>query len=161
MAKLTTEQLTQELFRRALITSSGITREFCESLANLILRYDLKLTMDSFTSDGVVLTDADGRSVGVYQSVVQNGYMRSDKEPYTDIIIIESSGIFLGWLQADRVQVSDGGFAVGVKSLMKIPNDVFQFAQPCPHLSEYGGMWLEDETAWECFGCGKTIPELV
>lgn len=160
MAIYQQDELAEKLHQRLLIVKPTTDFDFCMSLAALISRSGIELTMNSFTPNGVVINDFDGRTVGLYRCSSQNGYLLSEAAPYTEVIVVDVAGMVIGWLDSRRVNVSGDSFTIGTDSLMKMPKE-FAFRQPCPHLAEFGGLWRHEESAWECFGCGVVIPDLI
>lgn len=154
---LSQEDLARELHARALDRGRNDTSEFSEALARLIFRYDADLNFDSFKDDrGVQIVDIAGRTVAMYPVTLIDGSIRCERSPFTDVLVLVDGAMVLGWLKAEEVTEVDSMFAVSPKSLHPMPSE-FDFAQGCPHMAVHGGLWHEDEDAWECFGCGEML----
>jgi hypothetical protein len=124
---------------------------------SLVERYGLDVQMDDFTADGVVVHDAHDRKVGAAFGVVRGGLVHTGK-PYADIMVIGTrDGLLIGWLQAEKMTDANDRFLVSLQALNPMPTK-FDFAQPCPHMSVYGGYLDNEENNWRCFGCDKIIP---
>jgi hypothetical protein len=155
---LSVEQLTEELHSRALDRGRNDTSEFSGALARLIFKYDADLNFDSFKDDrGVQIIDRAGRSVGLYPVAVIDGSIRCERSVYTDVLVLADGPMTLGWITRSEVsEVDPDIFVVGPKSVHQMPTE-FDFAQACPHMAVYGGVWLNMDEVWECFGCGEHL----
>ena len=124
---------------------------------SLVERYGLDVAMDNMTADGVVVHDFQDRKVGAAFGVVRGGLVHTGK-PYADIMVIGTrDGLLIGWLQAEKMTDANDRFLVSLQALNPMPAK-FDFAQPCPHMSVYGGYLDNEENNWRCFGCDKIIP---
>lgn len=161
--ELSPEQLAEELYRRALDRGRhDETREFNEALSRLIFRYDVDLNFESFDDPrGVVLRDVMDRGVAAYPVVRIDDRIRCAKQVYSDVCVLVDGKVPIGWVSSTEVtKVDETMFTVNVRSLHEMP-ETFDFAQACPHMSVYGGVYLPDENAWECFGCGKLLARVL
>lgn len=156
---LTGEELAQELHRRALIRTHKDSLEMCRAQAHLVEQYDYQLVVDSFTPKGLELIDESGRTVGTYDVVTNEGYIRSYKPKHTDVAILVQGGMVLGWTSHVE-DLQENGFSLNAKSL-KPMTKVFDFAEPCPHLSVHGGWFDTEEGGWFCFGCSRILPSVL
>lgn len=126
-------------------------------ISSLISRYNLDLNVDNMVREGVVVADLNGRKVGAAFGMVRGGLVHTGK-PYADIMVIGTKdGLMIGWLQADKMTDANDRFLVSLQALNPMPVK-FDFAQPCPHMSVYGGYLDVEEQNWRCFGCDKIIP---
>jgi hypothetical protein len=108
-------------------------------------------------SEGVVVHDQANRSIGITYGLIRGIFVHTGT-PYADIMVIGTKdGILLGWIQSDKMTDANDRFLVSVKALNPMPT-TFNFAQPCPHMSVYGGYLDNIEKNWRCFGCDKVIP---
>jgi len=153
---LSGEDLAEELFRRG-AGRWNLTREMAAVLAHIVDRYEIELSIDSFQDGrGMVWRDLNGRSVSGYDVGTNEGYIRSETQKFTDILIVVEDGMILGWVAEDQVlDIGQPWFSLNAKALCPMPK-VFDFAQQCPHLVMFGGWWNVNERAWECFGCGRS-----
>lgn len=154
---LSVEDLAHELLLRAGDRGRSDSPEFCQTLSKLIFKYDVDLTLESFVDGRGVTLECDNRTVGLYEVVADNGYLRSNVGCYTDILVLEQSGLLLGWTRRGRItEVDDKTFVLRAKALNPMP-ETWDFAESCPHMSVFGGWWNNEEGAWQCFGCGVSL----
>lgn len=114
------------------------------------------VNLDELCNEGVVLTDRGGRKVAPSYGVIR-GEMIHTGQPYAEImVIILDGGVLAGWVRSETMMFAEDRYLVPVKALNPIP-DAFDFVQPCPHMSVYGGIYTDDRPGWECLGCGQTI----
>jgi len=125
--------------------------------SSLIERYSLSPTVDDITSRGALFRDLAERKIGVCYGEIRGNLIHTT-EPYADIMVVGSKdGLLLGWITSDKMSDASDRFLVPAKALNAMPK-AFMFAQPCPHMSVYGGFLDVEENNWRCFGCDTIIP---
>jgi hypothetical protein len=108
-------------------------------------------------SQGLVVEDVAGRKIGVAYGVIRGSLVHTGT-PYAEIMAIGTKdGVLIGWIQSDKMTDANDRYLISLKALNPMPSK-FDFAQPCPHMSVYGGYMDNDEQNWRCFGCDKVIP---
>jgi len=126
-------------------------------IASVIERYKLNPSVDILTSEGAVFSDAQNRKIGVCHGELRGNLIHTGK-PYADIMVVGSKdGLLLGWISSDKMSDANDRFLVPAKALNAMPSK-FDFCQPCPHMSVYGGFLAIEENHWWCFGCDTIIP---
>jgi hypothetical protein len=142
----------EEIKRRSKLDSS-----LAELNAACVERYGLELVMGNFAPGLFRMTDLSGRTVSIVHSEIREGKVHSSS-PMTDVIVFATGSpcVIIGWTPKDNLVDIQDRFLSNVKSLYPMPN-VFDFGVPCPHLEVYGGIYNEQDSAWECAGCGKQI----
>lgn len=146
--------LVHELRRRATSRGESPPDEFLLAQEHVVGRYDQPISIESFTTHGLLLSDENGKSVGFYPGLVSEGMVRIEAVPYSDVLIVIEGSLVLGWVEQHQTSFVEGVIRFNPKSFNPMPK-VFKFIQTCPHLSVYGGVWGDD--GWECFGCGRLI----
>jgi hypothetical protein len=120
-------------------------------------KYEIDLNVNHLTINGAVFEDSQGRKIGVCHGDIRGNLIHTGS-PYAEIMILGTKdGILLGWIDSSKMSDASDRFLVSVKSLNAMPSE-FRFAQPCPHLSVYGGYLDIEENNWRCFGCDTVIP---
>lgn len=135
-------------------TDNGYQKKITSSL---IERYSLSPTVDDITSRGALFKDLDNRKIGVCYGEIRGNLIHTT-DPYADIMVVGSKdGLLLGWITSDKMSDASDRFLVPAKALNAMPK-TFKFAQPCPHMSVYGGYLDVEENNWRCFDCDTIIP---
>jgi|JI9StandDraft_1071089.scaffolds.fasta_scaffold18970_3 hypothetical protein len=125
-------------------------------IGNFLDMFHLSITVDDFCNEGVVVKDLNGRTVAPCYGELREDMIHVGK-PYAEIMVIGlDDGMFVGWVRAAAMVDAGDRYLVPVKTLNKLPR-IFDFVQPCPHLSVYGGVSLPGSELWECLGCGQEI----
>lgn len=126
-------------------------------IASVVERYQLKMSVDNINKHGAAFDDLDGRCIGIAHGNIRGNLLHTGK-PYCDIMILGTAeGMQLGWIESSKMSDAQDRFLVPVKALNPMPQE-FRFAQPCPHLSVYGGYIDPSDGNWRCFGCDLSIP---
>lgn len=118
-------------------------------------RYSPNLSVDDVVSQGVKVKDNAGRMVGVATGVLRETMFHTGA-PYAEIMVLGTASILLGWVHEDKFIDAGDRFLVPAQSLIPLPAK-FDFVQPCPHLSVYGGVYDADRDVWICNSCGTAL----
>jgi hypothetical protein len=123
-------------------------------------RYGMSVKVDDFCNEGVVLRDNGGRKVAPAYGKIQ-GKMIHTGAPYADIMVLgidsgSEQAALIGWIRADLMVNVGAYYMAPLKGLNKMP-ETLNFAEECPHLSVFGGVYKEDTKGWECLACSKVL----
>lgn len=118
-------------------------------------RYSPNLSVDNIVSQGVKVKDNNGRMVGVATGTLREQMFHTGA-PYAEVMVLGTPTMLLGWVHEDKFIDAGDRFLVPVQSLIPLPAK-FDFAQPCPHLSVYGGFYDSDRDVWICGSCGTAL----
>lgn len=129
-------------------------------VATVVRGYSTKIKMESFAGEHFTIWDEQNRSVGFYPVETKAGHLWCHRPAFSDVLLLVSDEMVLGWVGTDQIVASEGEFTVPAQQLRKMP-DTFDFCLPCPHLSVFGGWRISDESSWECYGCGELIAQVV
>lgn len=157
------EELAQRMHERSVARGSSESIDFYRTVAHIIECNELKVTMSSYTPEGglILLVDANDRSVGAYEVTTTDRITRCQRTPFSDILILVEQGMVLGWTNVRHVRAledEDPGFSLNARSIHPM-NKVFEFFEPCPHLTVHGGYFNTDEGGWVCYGCDEVITD--
>lgn len=154
---MSVEELAAGIHQRNVLANRESTLDACWPIAKLVERYGINLDLSNFSDQrGIVFQDLLSRSVAVYQAQFKSSFLLVEQEAFTDVMILASGKMTLGWAAKAQIKESDGAFTVAPKQLRLLP-DAFSFNIPCPHMSEYGGIYSDDDEGWICFGCDELI----
>lgn len=127
-----------------------------QAVGAFLNRFGTTVSVDQLCNEGVVLSDLSGRKVAPAYGVIREQMIHTG-QPYAEImVIVLDGGVIAGWVRAESLMFAEDRYIVPVKALNPVP-DTFDFAQPCPHMSVYGGIYTDDMPGWQCLGCGQTI----
>src|SRR5690606_26015837 len=109
----------QELLKRAEAVGKVTQLEHQVPVASLVTKYKIELKAEHFAADprALVFSDATGRSVAVYQVLLQEEQVRSTQRPFTDVLVVADGAMTLGWLDRRQVTDHDLGFNAHSKSV--------------------------------------------
>lgn len=145
---MATKTIREKLRERLRASESNI-----EQLANIIEKYELKITIRNFDDHGLVLKDRKGKTVRILEGQLRETSIHTGY-PHTDIAIIYVEGLLAGWIESSKMSDLSDRMSVDLKSLNVMPEE-FVFKQGCDHMSVHGG--ITDGLGWDCLGCNQRL----
>lgn len=165
-----------ELVKRRVL--AGVKAEMATALAEAAFMahygHDILIT-ELFKSKNYLTfspTDNDNRvvSLSIGPRVYGNVYSRQLEAEAVAFLVTGSAELdMVGWMSVREIEQSpirwfenDNGkrydycHVVSAAQFAVMPT-TFNFVDPCPHLTEYPGVWLYRRMAWECLGCERLL----
>ena len=124
-----------------------------ERIAQIVERYDLRVTIRNFDDYGLLLKDAKKKTVRILNGDLRE-YNIHLPDPHADVVIVYTDGLLAGWTDYESLEDLTDRCIINLKSLNPMPQE-FVFKQGCEHMSVHGG-WTDGEV-WHCLECGKQL----
>lgn len=150
----TPEELLREIRQRTDFATSQA--EICAYLAKF---YSVELELKNFKDGKFLLFDNSNRSIEIQHGDIRENMIHVWNKSDTDIVVFTTGEppAIIGWTHTKNLKHSEDRYIVNINTLYSLPQD-FDFIRPCPHLEVYGGVFVDEEQSWKCFGCGLLIP---